>query len=162
MKRTLLLLLLAVLLLAPAAAGAKFPLDLKNLADRKLNKETVKDVLKDAVKVAAVGFAVDKIAGPLNGFINQLMLTHGAENKETTKVVPILTVGAQGAVGAAQVCGPDELVNKVRAVIQFEDSYAAFGQKLRVRALVPSGSKNPLKLERVYGVGVTAIIDGNL
>jgi hypothetical protein len=155
-KTALLLRLLLPLALLAAPAGAKNP-----FGNLKINKDTLKDVLKDTVKVAAIGFAIDKIAGPLNAFINQLMLTHGAENKETTKVVPILTVGSEGAIGAAQVCGPADLVDKVKAVIQFEDSYDAFGQKLRVRALVPAGSKTPLKIDRVYGVGWPRRSTGN-
>lgn len=154
--RNLLVALLAVVLFAtPAAAKNPFGGSLKDL----VKKENVKEVLKDAVKVAGVGLLVDKIAKPLNDFINQLMLTHGAPNRETTKVVPILTVGKEGHIGAAQVCGPAELVDQVKAVIQFEDDYNAFGQNLRVRALVPNATKNPAKLDRVYGVGVTAILD---
>lgn len=149
-------LLLAVLLLA-SLAGPSAALDLgKVLGGKKIN---VKEVLKDAAKVAGVGILVDKLAKPLNDFINQLLLTHGAGNRETTKVVPILTVGREGHIGAAQVCGPEELVKKVRAVIQFEDDFNVFDRSLRVRALVPNATVNPLKIERVYGVGVTAIMD---
>ncbi len=156
----LLLLLLSLAFTFSAAPAEAGPLD--KFGKLKLDKNDVKDLLKDAAKAVGIGILIEKLAGPINSFVNQIMLTHGAENKETTKVVPILTVGAQGAIGAAQVCGPDDLVNQVRAVIQFEESYDAMGQKLRVRALIPNGSKNPLKIERVYGVGVTAIIDGKL
>lgn len=114
------------------------------------------DVIKDAVKVAGVGFLIDKLAKPINSFINTLLANKNVPNKEATKVVPILTVGAKGHIGAAQVNGPEELIAKVKAVIQYEDSFQG---KIRVKALIPGDSANPLKFGRVYGVGVTAIID---
>lgn len=117
-----------------------------------------KENLKKVAKTALVGIAVDQLAKPLDKFINQLLLSKGVPNKDATKVVPILTVGQKGHIGAAQVSGPKEAVDKVQSVIQFEDTY----QKIRVKALIPNAHKVPTQLDRVYGVGVTAIIDTQL
>lgn len=145
LTRLLIVALTLTLIAAPAMAKG---LNLKDL----INKDTIKDV----VKVAAIGFAIDKLAGPINSFINTLLANKGVPNKEATKVVPILTIGAKGHIGAAQVNGPEELIAKVKAVIQYEDSFQG---KIRVKALIPGDSANPVKFGRVYGVGITAIID---
>ena len=36
---------------------------------------------------------------------------------------------------------------------------AVFGKNIRVKALVPVGSKSTSNIKRIYGVGVSAIID---
>lgn len=113
--------------------------------------------LGDILKVGGIGFLVDKFAGPLNSFINQLTFKHGAGSDYATKVVPILSLGSGGHIGAAQVIGPQELVDKTSAVIQIEGDFN--GNQFRVKALIPSDSKNPANFSRVHGVGVSAIID---
>lgn len=152
MRRIAVLPLVLVLIVSLATGAAALDLG-------KLTKKKPKDLLKDAVKVAGIGFAIESFAEPINDFVNSLLLTRGVANKETTKVVPILTVGSKGHIGAAQVCGPDELVKQVKTVIQFEDDFKVMGKSMRVRALIPNAGINPLQLNRVYGVGVTAIID---
>jgi hypothetical protein len=112
--------------------------------------------LGDILKVAGIGLLVDKFASPINNFINSLMFKHGAETKFATKVVPILTVGTGGYIGAAQVIGPSELVAKTEAIIQIEGD---FNNQIRVKGLIPIDSKNPVNFSRVNGVGVSAIID---
>lgn len=114
-------------------------------------------VLGDVFKVGAVGFLIDKFSKPLNNFINTLTAKHGADSDYATKVVPILTVGTGGYVGAAQVIGPQDLVDETEAVIQIEGNFN--GRQFRVKALIPIDSKNPVKFNRVHGVGVSAIID---
>ncbi|PKK90091.1 MAG: hypothetical protein CVV64_11270 [Candidatus Wallbacteria bacterium HGW-Wallbacteria-1] len=116
----------------------------------------LKDFLKTTAKVALTGFAVDKLAGPLNDFINTLLMNNGAANRDATKVVPIITAGRKGHVGACQVTGDAEQLKTVRAVIMIESDYQT---KIRVKAMIPSNSVNPLKFNRVHGVGVSAIID---
>ncbi|MCL4499001.1 MAG: hypothetical protein M1335_01990 [Chloroflexi bacterium] len=110
-----------------------------------------------ALTGAAVGFAVTKVAQPLDKFINTVTFRHGMQSRMATKVVPILSVGEKGYVGGAQVSGPASMINKVDAVFQYEKNFS--NNNYRAKVLVPSASLNPLKLERVPKVGVTAIID---
>ncbi len=112
--------------------------------------------LGDILKVGGVAFIVDRFAGPLNNFINTLTAKHNANSNYATKVVPIITLGSGGYVGAAQITGPQDLVDKTQAAVQVE---ADFNSQLRVKALIPIDSKNPLNFSRVQGVGVSAMID---
>lgn len=111
----------------------------------------------DVFKVGGIGFLITKFSTPLNNFINQLTFKHGAQTDYATKVVPILSVGSKGYIGAAQVTGPQELVDKTQAVIQMEGNFS--GNTFRVKALVPIDSTNPVNFSRVQGVGLSAIID---
>lgn len=119
------------------------------------------------IKLFGIGYVVKAFGPQINNAINTLMLNNKAENKEMTKVVPILSVGvglsAPGGsyIGAAQVQGPKAAVDKVQAVAQIE---AAFMSAVRLRGLVPVDSLNPLpgSLHRVYGVGVSALVDFKL
>ncbi len=111
----------------------------------------------DILKVGGIGVLIDRFAQPLNNFINTLTFKHGAGHDYATKVVPILSFGNGGHVGAAQVMGPQELVDKTQAVVQLEDDFS--GKTFRVKVLIPIDSKNPVKFSRVQGVGVSAIID---
>jgi len=116
--------------------------------------------LGDIFKVAGIGFLVDQFGPQLNSFINTLMAQHNATPDFATKVVPILTVGVlgnSGYIGAAQVMGPQNLVNQVQAVVQVESSFN--GNMFRVKGLIPINSKVPVNFTRVSGVGVSAMID---
>ena len=113
--------------------------------------------LGDILKVGGMAILIDKFAGPLNNFINTLTFKHGGDHTYATKVVPILTFGSGGHVGAAQVMGSQELVDQVQAVIQVEGNFN--GDTFRVKALIPINSKNPTNFSRVQGVGVSAVID---
>lgn len=112
------------------------------------------------IKVGVIGYIVKQFGPQINDFINNLLLNKKVANREATKVVPILSIGVGQAsyIGATQVSGPKNYLGRVEAVAQLEGN---FGQAFRVKALVPIDSINPLKdgLRRVYGVGVTAIID---
>lgn len=110
-----------------------------------------------ALKGAAIGFVVTKAAEPLDKFINGVTFRQGMSTRMDTKVVPILSVGEKGYVGGAQVCGPKFLVDRVNAVFEYEKNFS--NNNYRAKVLVPSASLNPLKLERVEKVGITAIID---
>lgn len=55
--------------------------------------------------------------------------------------------------------GPQEQVDKVQAVAQIEGD---FHKALRLKMLVPVDNLNPLEMSRVFGVGVSAIVDINL
>lgn len=113
--------------------------------------------LGDVLKVGGMSVLINSFATPLNNFINTLTAKSGAGTKYATKVVPILTMGSGGYVGAAQVTGEEALVKKTKAVIQIEGDFN--GSQFRVKALIPIDSKNPVDFSRVQGVGVSAIID---
>ena len=113
--------------------------------------------LGDVLKVGGIGFLVDRFAGPLNSLINTLTFKNKAGNDYATKVVPVLTFGSGGYVGAVQVTGSQELVDRTQAVLQLESDFN--GGQFRVKALVPISSKNPVNFSRVQGVGVSATID---
>ncbi|MBP2639114.1 MAG: hypothetical protein H6Q66_65 [Firmicutes bacterium] len=113
--------------------------------------------LGSILKVGVMGIVIDKFATPLNNFINDLMMKNNAGTDYATKVVPILTVGTGGYVGAAQVTGPQELIERTEAVIQIEGNFN--GNQFRIKGLIPIDSKNPTNFSRVQGVGVSAMID---
>jgi hypothetical protein len=116
------------------------------------------------IKLFGIGYVVKQFGPQINSAINTLMLNNRAENKELTKVVPILSVGVGvgttggSYIGAAQVQGPKAAVDQVQAVAQIEGS---FMNSVRLKGLVPVDSLTPLpgKLHRIYGVGVTALVD---
>lgn len=116
--------------------------------------------LGGAIKIVGIGLLVDQFGPQLNSFINSLMAQHNATPEFATKVVPILTVGVlgnSGYIGAAQVMGPQNLVDRVQAVVQVESSFN--GNMFRVKGLIPIDSKVPVNFTRVSGVGVSAMID---
>ena len=116
--------------------------------------------LGSIIKVAGIGLLVDQFGSQLNSFINALMAQHNATPEFATKVVPILTVGVlgnSGYIGAAQVMGPQNLIDKVQAVVQVESGFN--GNMFRVKGLIPIDSKMPVNFSRVSGVGVSAMID---
>lgn len=116
--------------------------------------------LKDLIGVVGGGFLVGALAEPLNDFINTVTFNRGVGAEESTKVVPILTVGSGTAIGAAQVSGPAEPVENTRAVAQLE---VKFRDRFRVEILIPIDSTNPLKqFRRVQQVGLSALIDYRL
>ncbi len=118
------------------------------------------DVLGGVVKVGGIGYLVDRYSEQLNSAINSVMMKEGAGTNYATKVVPIVSIGNSGYIGAAQVIGDADQVEKVEAVGQLEISW---NDKLfRIKGLIPMDSKNPLKFSRVQGVGVSAIIDVRL
>lgn len=113
--------------------------------------------LGSILKVGGIAVVVNQFAGQLNSFINTLMGEHGVSTDYATKVVPIITIGDGGYVGAAQVTGPEELVQKTKAVLQLEKDF--LGDRFRVRGLVPIDAKSATNFSRVQGVGVSAQID---
>lgn len=115
------------------------------------------------IKILGVGAVVKMFAPQLNTFINQLLQAKDVETKQTTKVVPILSVSigigtpGQATIGAAQVAGPRSAVDKVQAVAALEGDFQGV---FHIKALVPTDSLEPWKrLRRVPSVGVSAIID---
>ena len=49
--------------------------------------------LGDVIKVGGIIYIVDKYSKNINTFINSIMSNKGVEIKQTTKVVPILSIG---------------------------------------------------------------------
>lgn len=73
------------------------------------------------------------------------------------KIVPILTVGSSINIGAAQVQGEENDVNRCKAVAQLETDYKDVA---RIKILVPIQSEGIIKnIDRVPGVSVSAIAD---
>ncbi|MGM0603506.1 MAG: hypothetical protein ACQESS_09355 [Bacillota bacterium] len=112
------------------------------------------------LKTFGIGFIVSEFAEPIDNFINTLTLNNGVQVETATKVVPVVTVGSGTFAGAVQVSGPAAEIEKVEAVAQLEGDFkdGAF----RIRALVPVNTKNPVdikNIERIEGVGVTALVD---
>jgi len=112
----------------------------------------------EVIKVFGIGFIVKQEAGPINREINKLLKDRQAEVMGATKVVPILSLGAGGFIGAAQVVGVPEKVKAVQAVLQIEVGLGTG----RAKALIPVSTKKPVKEAeklRVPGVGVSAVVD---
>jgi hypothetical protein len=110
------------------------------------------------LKAGGIAVVVDKFGGQINDFINKITANKNVGTTQATAVVPILSLGSGAHVGAAQVIGAKENVEKCKAVVQIEAN-TVIGRNLRVRALVPVGSKSTSNIKRIYGVGVSAIID---
>ncbi len=112
----------------------------------------------------AVIVLVDKFSGQIDRFVNQITGNKTNNDTESTRVVPILSVGRGTFAGAVQVSGPRDLVDQVKAVAQIEGQ-TKIGTDVRVRALIPvstRGVSDPSKLSRVKGVGVSALVDVKL
>ena len=114
-------------------------------------------ILGGIVIVGGIGFLVDKYGESLNSAINSVMMKEGAGTNYATKVVPIVSIGNRGYIGAAQVIGDADQVEKVEAVGQLEISWN--NKLFRIKGLIPMDSKNPTSFSRVQGVGVSAVID---
>ncbi len=113
--------------------------------------------LDRVLKAGGIALVVDRLGRDIDKFINNLTNTK-PDRTFATKVVPIISVGNGAYVGAVQVMGPPEQVNKVQAVAQIEGNF--MGRDVRVRALIPVSTKNPGRnLNRVEGVGVSAVVD---
>jgi hypothetical protein len=126
--------------------------------------EPVQAQLGGILRGGAVIVLVDKFSGQIDRFVNQITGNKTNNDTESTRVVPILSVGRGTFAGAVQVSGPRELVDQVKAVAQIEGQ-TKIGTDVRVRALIPvstRGVSDPSKLSRVKGVGVSALVDVKL
>lgn len=117
--------------------------------------------LGGVLKGGAIVVLIDKFSGDLNDFINKLTANKGVGVEGRTKVVPIITIGSGTYAGAAQVSGPANLVDTVKAVAQLEANFS--GRTFRVKVLVPVATRDITKgIKRISGVGVSAVIDVKL
>ncbi len=124
--------------------GAEFVERLRELAGMGLNQL---DQWGSQLKEKGTELVLDHFAGTVNDYVNEqapLKVEAGYE----TKIVPVVTIGSKGYIGAAQVSGPKEQVEKCKAV--------------RIQYLIPIDVNHPVSLDqvhRVQGVGVTARLD---
>lgn len=109
------------------------------------------------IKTVTIGAVVNAIAGPADKAINTLTMNKKVPVGTATKVVPALSVGEKGYVGAVQVAGSQALVNKTKAVLQYETSFSS--KQYRIKLLIPMDSVNPLDSGRVRGLGASALVD---
>lgn len=115
-------------------------------------------LLGDVVKIGAVGLAVDRFGGQINTALNKVTANKNLSTDEATKVVPIISLGSGGYIGAVQIIGAKQNVEKCKAVVQIEVKQV-LGKNIRAEVLVPVGSKTTSNIKRIYGVGVSAVID---
>jgi hypothetical protein len=114
--------------------------------------------LGSVLKGGAIALVVDRFGPQINSGINKLTGDKNLGLGQATKVVPILSVGSGGYLGAVQVTGPDDKVDTVKAVAQLEGKVKVIGG-IRLRALVPIAARSVSNLKRVPGVGVSALVD---
>jgi len=114
--------------------------------------------LDKVLKGGAIAFAVDRFGPQIDKGINALVDNKNLRLDQATKVVPILSIGTGAYAGAVQVTGPQESVDKVKAVAQLEGDVRLLG-KIRIKALVPIEARSISNLRRVPGVGVSALVD---
>ena len=117
--------------------------------------------LDQILKGGAIVFVIDKFGGQINNAMNKLFGNPNREAGNKTKVVPIVSIGQGTSAGAAQVSGPARAVDMVKAVAQIEGN-VRIGASLRLKALIPVSTKSATNIKRVYGVGVTGLIDTKL
>ena len=115
--------------------------------------------LGDILKVGGWVYILKNHADEIDDGINKVVGRHDLDSEGmATKVVPIVSVGQGGFIGAAQVSGPTAKVNATKAALQIEA--ALFGRDIRARILIPIDATNPLaRFKRVDGVGTTALLD---
>ena len=117
--------------------------------------------LTKLLKLFGIGYVVKEFDDDIDKFINQVTRNHNAATEQATKVVPIVSVGRGGYIGAAQVTGPETALRQVKAVAQVELDFES--GKVRLRGLVPVTTIKPAPaVKGVSGVGVTAIVDFRL
>jgi hypothetical protein len=110
--------------------------------------------LGDIIKVGGVAFLVSQYGGQIDKFINNALGERQAAVQGATKVVPILSLGGGGYIGAAQVVGNPENVKRVKAVFQVEGNFGS----VRAQVLLPMETEKGSP-DRAKGVGVSAVIE---
>jgi hypothetical protein len=119
-------------------------------------------ILKKLLPAVGGAYAVSAIARPLNEFINGALAKDGIGNREATKVVPILSVGDGTYIGAAQVVGSQSAVSSTKAILALRTHFG-FAGNWEIEGLVPVNSLAVTSgAQRVYGVGLDAVINLHL
>ena len=109
----------------------------------------------DLLKLFGIGYVVQKFGGEIDRFINKALGDKQASIEGSTTVVPIITVGHDTAIGAAQVTGVPGQIDKVKAVAEIE---VVFQDRFRARGLIPVAAKKITEVKGVGGCGVSAVI----
>jgi len=112
--------------------------------------------LTDIVKVGGIAYLVDRYDSDIDVFVTSALGEREAAAQGATKVVPIISLGGGGYIGAAQVVGNPEQVKRVKVVVQVEGRFGSFGAKVLVPTTTSTPSGTP---DRVKGVGVSAVIE---
>ena len=113
----------------------------------------------DMLKEKGMTLVLDHFSGKIDEYVNEnapLKIEKGF----ATKIVPVVTIGSKGYIGAAQVSGPKEQVDKCKAALTVEAQLASGA--VRIQYLVPIDTNKPTSLDnvhRVQGVGVSARLD---
>ena len=115
-------------------------------------------ILDKVIKGGVIGYAVDATAGPLNDGINAVTAKYKVSSTDATKVVPIISVGDGSRAGAAQVSGPQEKVDQVKAALIIEQTILG----VRAKILIPVDRVDYKNVNRIQGVGVAASLDVKL
>ena len=159
-------------------AGKNFP-SIAALQEEYKNKSTVQEGLElferwhelvdrgvaklnewsDMLKEKGMTLVLDHFSEKIDNYVNEnapLKIESGC----ATKIVPVVTIGSKGYIGAAQISGPREQVDKCKAALTVEGQLASGA--VRVQYLVPIDTNKPTSLDnvhRVQGVGVSARLD---
>ena len=116
-----------------------------------------RDALAKVVAVGGFDLLLRQYAEDMDHFINSMLRQRGIEQEGMTLVAPIMRVGGEAPIGAAQVTGPPEQVRRVQAVAEIDMTLAGVR---RARALVPVAAA-PVEaddIRAIGGVGVSALI----
>ena len=108
------------------------------------------------LKLGGISYLVERFGSEINTAINKIFSQKSMDTEYATKVVPILSLGKGGYIGAVQVVGPKAQVDKVKAVGQLEFGFSDFA---RIKGLIPIDKLDVSNVNRVQGVGVSAVID---
>jgi hypothetical protein len=115
------------------------------------------EILRKGAKIVGIKAAVDEFGDEVNDGINKLVDNNDVATDAATKVVAIVSPIGNKHVGAAQVVGPREAVERVGVVVQLETSF--MDKLFRAKVLIPVEGRDANDLKRVQGVGVSAVID---
>lgn len=112
--------------------------------------------LGDILKVGGVVWLVSQYDDEIDSFLTKALDERDAAAMGATKVVPILSLGRGGYIGAAQVVGNPENVQRVKAVFQVEGRFGGVRAQMLLPTTTDRVSGNP---DRAKGVGVSAVIE---
>ena len=77
-----------------------------------------------------------------------------------TKVVPVVSIGQGGFIGAVQVAGPKDKVAETKAALELNTSL--LGDDIKARIFIPINSTKLDKFQRVEGVGTVSLLEMRL
>jgi len=112
--------------------------------------------LGNILKLGGVVWLVSQYGDQIDSFLTSALDERDAAARGATKVVPILSLGGGGYVGAAQVVGNPENVKSVKAVVQVEGKFGSARGQILLPTTTDKVSGSP---DRAKGVGVSAVIE---